>query len=859
LDSVAAWRRVATAHSRSIAAVDTWEHIVADGDLFEALCHEAMREHVLRGHAKENYREALAGAPYDAKTHGKYGGYQGRILFEYKVGSDTRDIFSDLTRTSAEGRGDKLRRAAATHPDAVAYVLVLGKAMPSQTFLEKVHKFIAQEGLRLKFEVELPAIARGWLQEFRVLREHFRPQQEPTLDDFLGALGESANFPQYKKLDGLYVGPKEYDDAYRILQKKRIVLIVGPPHVGKTFTAVHLLWDFYRKGSWRVRWVLSKRFGREPMPGEPARAVKEPEDSLARFVSENIQDNMATYIEDPFEVPWERFKPARLLGNLVEHVELSATNARVIVTSREDMLDSALRKDLALKGVLVELKGRVTVGTESYGKEARLKLLRRYARLNGCVWLREDLPKDALEAAGELATPRAIALYCELSRARSTSRGRRRCFEVASQELVKAYAREIERLDETPLAVLLTAACVRPFQRESAFSAGFSRLVGGDANALWNRGCEAFARFARLSGNGVTFVHPSYEEALALVLRQVTSVRDLFNEMCVNLARHKDPGVRRMAADAFGRNWKYLEGVGRGVLSELLDRDQDTEVRQQAGFAFGWNWEHLDEAERELLAELKRDPDAKVRRQAASALGLRWEYLDGAGRKLLAEFGHDPDADVRFEAAEALDRNWRRLDPAERELLVELARDKDPEVRCAAGVQWGAAFALFGGNWEDLDAAGREHLIELACDREAVLRGVAADALCGNWEDLDAAGRKLLGELVGDKDPKVRRAVADALGRNWKHLDAARRKLLGALGRDDDPQVRRAVADALGRHWEDLDTAERKLLAELARDDDPQVRRAVADALGRNWIHLDVPGRKLLDELVGGDSARPRG
>jgi len=841
--------------------VDTWEHIVADGNLFEAFCHDAMREYVLTGAAKENYRKAPPDAPYDAKTRGEYLGYDGHILFEYKAGIKFADICRDLIEATVGGEGDKLRRAAGTYPDAVAYVLVLGKASPSQRSIDKVCAFIAKAGLQLKFCVEAPDIAHSWLNEYPMLRERFRQRDaERTLDEFVTALGESANFPQYKELDWLYVPPKEYHDAYRILQEKKIVLIVGPPHVGKTFTAIHLLWDFYRRGPWEVRWVLPKQFGREPMPGEPARGAKEPKDSLAQLISDNIQDNTATYIEDPFDVPWPHLKPARLLESVVEHVERSANNARVVVTSREEVLEAAVRKAPVLKGVLVKLKGRITVGTESYGKEARLELLQRYAALHGCLWLAGEMPEDAMEAAEKLETPRAIALYCKLSKARSTSKGRRPCRQEAAQELVKAYAREIERLDETPLAVLLTAACVRPFQRESAFAAAFPRLAKGRVDRLWNRACKVFAAFASPSGNGVTFVHPAYEEALALLLREITPVRDLCNEMCVNLARHNDTNVRRMAADAFGRNWKYLDRVGRGVLSELLGPDQDTEVRQQAAFAFGWNWEHLDEAERELLAELPRDPDAKVRRQAAFALGLKWEYLDAAGRKLLAEFGHDPDADVRFEAAEALDRNWRRLDPAERELLVELAHDKDPEVRWAAGVQWGAAFALFGGNWEDLDAAGREHLVELAGGPEAVLRGVAADALCGNWERLDAAGWKLLGRLVtDDEEAEVRRAVADALGRNWKHLDAARRKLLGKLAADMEAEVREEAASAFGRHWEDLDAAERKLLAKLARGDDPKVCRAVADALGRNWIHLDVPGRKLLDELVGGDSARSRG
>lgn len=53
---------------------------------------------------------------------------------------------------------------------------------------------------------------------------------------------------RYKRIDELYVAPKEFDNILDILYSKNIVFIVGDPGIGKTYTAVKILKDYFNKG-----------------------------------------------------------------------------------------------------------------------------------------------------------------------------------------------------------------------------------------------------------------------------------------------------------------------------------------------------------------------------------------------------------------------------------------------------------------------------------------------------------------------------------------------------------------------------------------------------------------------------------
>jgi hypothetical protein len=621
----------------------TWDHLTADGRRFETFCHEAMSTpQVLKGRARTNYRPAESDdSPYDGETNGEYRGHTGRILFEYKCGSRASEILKDLLEPSAGGTGDKLCRARRLRPDAVAYVLVLGKAGMRSAAVDRVRAFIEAHGLGFAFEIERPQTVRGWLKALPHLELRFRPPAEDrTLGEFLKTLeerlrpqGGSVNFPQYSKLDQLYVEPREFEKAFGILQKKRIVLLVGPPHVGKTFTAVYLLWHFFKVSEREPRWILPKPLEAEPGPGASVPQVKRPHQSLAALVAENVGPHKVTYVEDPFgktsdeEVRWDYPDPGAILSEIVQYVQRDAKDAQVVITSRERVLDQALSKQPKLRELVVRLKGSVRLGTGSYTKEQKRELLRRYASLHGCRWAAGDIPADAYDAAAKLPTPHAIAYYCDLAAASATPAARWKCFRKASQELVKAFAGEIARLDETPLAALLTAELFEP--SPELFARAFPRLAGANPVETWAAAMKALSDFARVGEYGwrLTYVHPSYAEATRLVLKRDVRVRAIFREACNSLAKDSELRVRGAAAWWLGLSWKDLDAEGRAVLGGLA-KDPEAGVRKEAAQALGDNWRDLDAGGRALLVGLAKDSEASVRGAAVGALHKR----DAVGR-----------------------------------------------------------------------------------------------------------------------------------------------------------------------------------------------------------------------------------
>jgi len=74
----------------------------------------------------------------------------------------------------------------------------------------------------------------------------------PSIERFLRSIGYEHELvvprSRFRNLPSLYVKPTQYDDICTKLEKDHIVFIIGEPHLGKTYTAFYLLWEYYQKG-----------------------------------------------------------------------------------------------------------------------------------------------------------------------------------------------------------------------------------------------------------------------------------------------------------------------------------------------------------------------------------------------------------------------------------------------------------------------------------------------------------------------------------------------------------------------------------------------------------------------------------
>ncbi len=750
-----------------------------------------------------------------------------------------------------DGRGDKLRRAHQLRPRATAYFLVLGKARVTSQFLTKVRSFIKKHKLCLEFEVVRCKTVHEWLKAYPPLQLRFSPpEQGRTLGGFLGQLkeqlavqGGSVEFAQYDRLDQLYVEPKEFARIFDVLQEKRVVLLVGPPHVGKTFTAAYMLWQFYSNFSRKPRWILPKGLRPEPEVGTRPPRLREPGQSRTRLIGENVGNDKVTYVEDPFgrtsdeEVAWDYLDPGQVLSEVVQHVQRDAPDALVIVTSREHVLEKALTGRPELRQLVVRMQGSVRLSTGSYSKEQKHELLRRYASLHACVWSVDGIPPDVYERAGKLPTPHAIAHFCKLAKTARTPAVRAKHFRKASHELVKAFAGEIERLEETALAALLMAHMfgTSPY----LFASAFPRLTGPDPVTTLVAATSALGSVGGVSARGLSlsYVHPSYREALHLAVTKNERVRGLFREACERLVGHQEPNVRSRTARGLASKWDELDRDTRAAVDRLAE-DPEALVREGVAHGLDLSGLHLGIGARRALYKLLTDTQAEVRARAASVLVCRWQSAEPEGRRLVYALTEDPDPTVRLEVA-GLAGLWSELKRKGKQAVLLLARDPDLEVRRLLVGSFSFGLSLSG-----IDASGLCLLATLAQDGEAEIRGQGARLLAMHWDALEADQRAMLMEVPYEPEAEVRGGVAEALGSGWPWMDAEGRVLLASLANDADASVREQAASGLGEVWDLLDGDGRAMLIQLARDRKATVRGGAAYGIGRKWASLDMEGRK---------------
>lgn len=68
-----------------------------------------------------------------------------------------------------------------------------------------------------------------------------------SIPDFLSKLGIENNI-WYSYIDEAYVYPSEYGEISSHLSSEKVVIITGTKEYGKTYTAIKLLLDYYKKG-----------------------------------------------------------------------------------------------------------------------------------------------------------------------------------------------------------------------------------------------------------------------------------------------------------------------------------------------------------------------------------------------------------------------------------------------------------------------------------------------------------------------------------------------------------------------------------------------------------------------------------
>lgn len=215
---------------------------------------------------------------------------------------------------------------------------------------------------------------------------------------------------RYKNLETLYVKPTEYDDILNKLEKERILFIIGEPHMGKTYTALYLLWEYYQNGYETIHIRHDQFIHRLHRHQNNLREL------LVELFTPQNQRPRIIHFDDPFGETSERRTDA-LANGLDTFLELARgyEHLRVVVTSRLNIFNEALEGGPIHEG-LEALEKTLRVHT-SYSREVLLDIFHRYVQFYRPAWANDkDLVAELNEKLPSmLPAPHNIEFFVNTS------------------------------------------------------------------------------------------------------------------------------------------------------------------------------------------------------------------------------------------------------------------------------------------------------------------------------------------------------------------------------------------------------------------------------------------------------------
>ena len=377
---------------------------------------------------------------------------------------------------------------------------------------------------------------------FQKLRSYIEEESEetssrnstPSIEGFLRSIGYDHELEvprsRFRNLPTLYVKPTEYNDICSKLEREHVVFIIGEPHLGKTYTAFHLLWEYYQNG-YEILHIRHDRLVTllHQHDGDMKKLL------LALFSSEKGLPRII-HFDDPFGETMERrtdmfAKKLDTFLNLAREYE----HLRIIVTTRLNIFRESMAEVHDRKKV-EELEKDIRVHT-SYRRDILLDILYRYTLFYNPLWASDE---KIVTVLGErlpdlLPAPHNIEFFVRTSERLTSLEDVLRHVE-QSKEMVKALGDWMASLPDHEqiflvwLEVCSTAGILFPdkpaskIDFESAYMETLAymfkrKYIAGIPTSPLSRARDKFDMILIESQNegadsvNFDFVHPSYHEA----------------------------------------------------------------------------------------------------------------------------------------------------------------------------------------------------------------------------------------------------------------------------------------------------------------------------------------------------------
>jgi len=476
---------------------------------------------------------------------------------------------------------------------------------------------------------------------------------------------------RYKWIEDVYVEPREYDEIFKTLKEKRILFITGTPEYGKTFTAVRLMWEFYKQG-YGVRWRMG---GEEAERIEVRRRLED--------IEIELEPKHVIYFEDPFgKIKYEkRGGLEREIGTIIETVR-KVEDVYVIITSREEVFKE-FEKERLSGTELRDFERRLNIKRPSYDYEKRERMLINWAEESNCRWLEneelKELVLDRIRKGKILPTPLSIREFAVASSNIENEEKLRKLLEEKSKETARAFAEEIKKMTDDKI-LFLSFSFIWIFKIEFLREM-YQELV----DELHLKGAWEFDRVLDwfkddkidinkvFGGKRILFSHPSYAEALEFILTEngypSRINKEIFSKVLIKLPEIEEAawGVAWAVAENFDRLPKNV----RKLLFKLSERE---EAAGYVVWAVAGNFDRLPKNVRKLLFKLAEKKEAAL--DVAMAVAENFNEVPEDVRKLLFKLSEREEA--AKDVAWAVAWYFNRLpEDVRNQLLLKLSEKKE--------------------------------------------------------------------------------------------------------------------------------------------------------------------------------------
>lgn len=343
--------------------------------------------------------------------------------------------------------------------------------------------------------------------------------------NFLQLIGN--NNIGYKLIDDLFVEPNEYLQIKKSLEEKNIVLVIGDPGIGKTYTAVKLLHEYYKEG-YKPIWVMGM-------------SKEDRELQSAKIMNYEPNEREIVYFEDPFgRTQFERRDDVlQIFLPLLDRIKNS--HSKLIVTSRSTVFQS-FKNEVPHSELMNEYVEILNIQKPSYSK-AKLKQI--YENLcnvdtnNGLYEKWRNAIYRAIDR-NQLITPIMInQLAGTLQTITTDNQFWERISLLKSNNLLMVVMNELKMLS-VPSRILLFIMFLhgRYLVKLSAINEEYSRtqhLVKAELGLPFMSllSSELTLQKSRIEKIGtkkqaLRFVHPMYEEAIGELIQKDVSSLNVF-------------------------------------------------------------------------------------------------------------------------------------------------------------------------------------------------------------------------------------------------------------------------------------------------------------------------------------------